>query len=113
MNSVEVMERIKEQIAEKIENKHNMGVLDDDGLVVNLCNVAFKYYNPQIIDNKVYVDIEVFDTPKGLIMKQLFKSNDDFRCTTIGHGTVIDHNIIVDYNLSYINAKPSYNQNSL
>lgn len=107
MNSVEVIKTIKEQIDKNIENEQNLGVLDDDdSLVITLSSVAFKYYNPQIIDNKLYVDIEVLKTPHGLVMEQLFKSNDDFRCTAIGTGIVLDHNIIQDYTLIYIKAEP-------
>lgn len=107
MNSVEVIKTIKEQIDKNIENEQNLGVLDDDdSLVITLSSVAFKYHNPQIIDNKLYVDIEVLKTPHGLVMEKLFKSNDDFRCTAIGTGIVLDHNIIQDYTLIYIKAEP-------
>lgn len=99
-NSIELIEQIKKQINTKVETGSNLGVVDNgwDNLTIDLSKVAFSYSNPQIINGKLYVDLQILETLEGNNLKKML----DFRATTVGVGIVNEDKSIRDFELSYV-----------
>jgi hypothetical protein len=110
-NSVELIQNIKGQIVELISKKSNFGVVGfiDYNCIINLSDIAFKYYNPRIINNKLYLDIKILDTPKGKFMSGLVSELDNlnlYKVVLTGIGTIKKDGVIDDYSLVSINFVP-------
>ncbi len=110
-NSVELIQNIKGQIDELISKKSNLGVVGfmDYNCLTNLSDIAFKYYNPRIIGNKLYLDIKILDTPKGKFMSGLVSEPDNlnlYKVVLTGIGTIKEDGIIDDYSLVSVNFVP-------
>lgn len=102
-NSIELIEQIKNQINTKVETGSNLGVVNNgwDNLTIDLSKVAFSYSNPQIINSKLYVDLQILETPKGDNLKKML----DFRGTTVGVGIVNEDKSIRDFELCYVKVE--------
>jgi hypothetical protein len=110
-NSVELIQNIKGQINELISKKSNLGVVGfiDYNCITNLSDIAFKYYNPKIIDNKLYLDLKILDTPKGKFMSGLVSEPDNknlYKVVLTGIGTLKEGGGIADYYLVTVNFVP-------
>jgi hypothetical protein len=110
-NSVELIQDIKGQIDELINKKSNLGVVGfiNYNYSINLSDVAFKYYNPRIIESKLYLDLKILDTPKGKFMSGLLSELDNsnlFRVVLTGIGTVKEDGVMDDYSLVSVNFVP-------
>jgi hypothetical protein len=110
-NSVELIQNIKGQINELISKKSNLGVVGfiDYTCITNLSDMAFKYYNPRISDNKLYLDLKILDTPKGKFMSGLVSEPDNknlYKVVLTGIGTVKEDGVIDDYSLVSVNFVP-------
>ena len=105
-NSLELIEKIKEQIVSKIENGHNIGVFGTNGndQCILLEKAAFFYDNPQISDGKLYVDFKLLDTPYGNILQQLSDFNVTYRSVVEGIGIIMGDKSIADYTLISVNV---------
>lgn len=102
-NSIELIEQIKNQINTKVETGSNLGVVNNglDNLTIDLSKVAFSYSNPQIINGKLYVDLQILETPEGYNLKKML----DFRGTTVGVGIVNEDKSIRDFELFYVKVE--------
>ena len=105
-----LVEEIKTQIEEKISNKTNYGDLGyndvNNPYGLKLSSIAFKYSNPRIIENKLYLDLKILDTPKGKFMSSLISDFDNsklFRTVLTGIGTLEEDKSISDYKLITVN----------
>lgn len=110
-NSFELMQNIKGQIEELISKKNNFGVSGfiDCTCITNLSDVAFQYHNPRIIENKLYLDLKILDTPKGKFMSGLVSEPDNlnlYRVVLTGVGTIKEDGGIDDYSLVSVNFVP-------
>jgi hypothetical protein len=110
-NSVELIQNIKGQINELISKKSNLGVVGfiDYTCITNLSDVAFQYYNPRIIENKLYLDLKILDTPKGKFMSGLVSEPDNknlYKVVLTGIGTLKEGGGIADYYLVTVNFVP-------
>jgi hypothetical protein len=105
-NSLELIEKIKEQIVSKIENGSNIGVFGTNGndQCILLEKAAFFYDNPQISGGKLYVDFKLLDTPYGNILQQLSDSNVTYRSVVEGIGIIMGDKSIADYILTSVNV---------
>lgn len=104
-NSLELIEKIKEQIASKIEKTTNIGILGSNGdCAIPLDRAAFTYENPQICDGKLYVDFKLLDTPCGKMLQQLFDNNVTYRSVCTGIGNITEDKCINNYDLISVNA---------
>ena len=104
INSLELIEKIKEQIASKIEKTTNIGILGSNDCEIPLDRAAFTYENPQICDGKLYVDFKLLDTPCGKILQQLCDDNATYRSVSIGIGNITEDKCINNYDLISVNA---------
>lgn len=108
-NSTELLEEIKNQINSKIEKGSNLGSLGESkSHIMDLHRVAFKYTNPQIINNQLYVDVEPINTPLGILLKAYIKDIAEngldyvMKGKTVGVGILKDDKSIKDYVMSYV-----------
>lgn len=119
---LETLEHIKLQI-EKYNSEVglDLGTLGSTSSpVVLIKDIAFRYYNPQIENEALYVDIEVLETKAGLKLKKLLEKdvvvfrlagyiehNDDHDALDTAR-TLLNLNYIIgkDYKLITINAIP-------
>ena len=109
-NLSELVNTIQEQLSSKAEQKNGMGIFGySSDCVVDLDRVAFTYKNPRVIENKIYIDVEISDTPMGKIVKCLFDDvagttiSDIYRFTLTGIGIVNYDRSVQDYQLSCVN----------
>ena len=109
-NSVELIQNIKSQIDELIDKKSNLGVVGFNNFnnpsTYNLSDVAFQYYNPRIVENKLYLDLKILDTPKGKFMGGLVSESDSsnlYRVVLTGVGLTKENGVIDDYSLVSVN----------
>jgi uncharacterized protein YjgD (DUF1641 family) len=109
-NSVELIQNIKSQIDELINKKSNLGVVGfidyNYPSTYNLSDVAFQYYNPRILENKLYLDLKILDTPKGKFMSGLVSEPDNsnlYRVVLTGVGFTKEDGVIDDYSLVSVN----------
>jgi hypothetical protein len=110
-NSVELIQNIKGQIDELINKKSNLGVVGfiNYNYSINLSDVAFQYYNPRIIESKLYLDLKILDTPKGKFMSGLVSEPDNknlYKVVLTGIGTVKEDGVMDDYSLVSVNFVP-------
>jgi hypothetical protein len=122
-NLSELLETILVQME---NNPHRMGIYGESKLDcrISLNDVAFIYESPRIIENKLYVDVKLMDTPKGRLIIDILteycgcilsKNNittqrrvvdipsEVYRITLVGIGTLDSDNSVKDYMLSYLN----------
>jgi hypothetical protein len=110
-NSVELIQDIKGQIDELINKKSNLGVVGfiNYNYSINLSDVAFQYYNPRIIESKLYLDLKILDTPKGKFMSGLVSEPDNknlYKVVLTGIVTIKEDGVIDDYFLVSVNFVP-------
>jgi hypothetical protein len=89
--TLEVLVSIKDQIIEMTSKETAFGTLgyDTESLVTNPSRIAFKYSNPLIEDEILYVDIEVLETPEGGVLRSLLESEIDLRFRTNGMASLV------------------------
>lgn len=119
---LETLEHIKVQIEKyNAEVGLDLGTLGSTSSPVILVkDIAFRYYNPQIENEALYVDIEVLETKAGLKLKKLLEKDvvvfrpagyielkEDHDALDTAR-TLLNLNYIVglDYKLTTINAIP-------
>jgi hypothetical protein len=103
-NSSDLMLNIKSQMEDLICDGCTMGVFGLNGDVfISLSNAAFTYSNPQIIDNKLYIDIKLLDTPKGLLIQNIVDDLSNCQFVLSGIGVVEQDKSITDYKLISVN----------
>ena len=91
---LEVLVSIKDQIIEMSSNETAFGTIgyDYESLEnggINLSRTAFKYSNPLIEDEILYVDIEVLETREGEILRSLLESKMDLRFRPAGTASLV------------------------
>lgn len=91
---LEVLVSIKDQIIEMSSKETAFGTLGYDiesleKCVTNLSRIAFKYSNPLIEDEILYVDIEVLETPEGGILRSLLEAKMDLRFRPSGMASLV------------------------
>jgi hypothetical protein len=119
-NLSELLETILVQME---NNPHRMGIYGESKLDcrISLNDVAFIYESPRIIENKLYVDVKLMDTPKGRLIIDILTEyilskynittqrcvvdipSEVYRITLVGIGTLDSDNSVKDYILSYLN----------
>jgi len=110
-NSKSLIQNIRDQMDKKIKDRQCIGILGyNDSYTVKLESVAFVYDNPHIIDDKLYVDVKVLNTPNGKIMKKLISdlarnNHRLYRFVLTGIG-IYKEDDIVDYSLISVNFVP-------
>lgn len=109
-NLPELVNTIQEQLSSKAEQKAGVGIFGySSDYVVDLDRVAFTYKNPRVVENKIYIDVDILDTPMGKIVRCLFDEiagtaiSDIYRFTLTGIGIVNDDRSVQDYQLSCVN----------
>jgi hypothetical protein len=118
-NSTELLEEIKKQINFKVERENNLGLLNESkGHIMDLHRVAFRYTNPQIMNNQLYVDIETMNTPLGILLnayiKDIAENGLDYimKGKIVGIGILKEDKSIKDYILSYVYIVLEADQNT-
>ena len=91
---LEVLISIKDQIIEMSSKGMGLGTLgyDTEGLEkcgVNMSKIAFKYSNPLIENETLYVDIEVLGTREGNLLKSLLEAQVDLRFRPAGTASLV------------------------
>lgn len=113
--TIEALESIVKQILN--DQAQNLGTLGTvDTFTTPLNKVAFRYFNPRIEEESLYVDIEILDTPSGRDLKNMLDSVVFRVCGTIEHASpaepwdqmryLLKINLLVggDYKLTTLNA---------
>lgn len=91
---LEVLVSIKDQIIEMSSKETAFGTIgyDYESLEkggINLSKIAFKYSNPLIEDEILYVDIEILETPEGGILRSLLEAKMDLRFRPSGMASLV------------------------
>lgn len=77
------LQSIKEQIETKITEGINLGTFEHEPksncMEILLHDIAFTYVNPEIIDNKLYVNIRPIKTNRGDQLKNFFDNELDLK----------------------------------
>ena len=118
---IETLKHIKAQIEKyNTEVGRDLGTLGSSASpVVLVKDLAFKFYNPQIENEALYVDIEVIETKAGIKLKKLLEKdvvtfrlagyvehNDNAALDTARNLLNLNYIIGLDYKLVTINAIP-------
>lgn len=119
---LKTLEHIKSQIEEyNTKIGSDLGTLgSSESPVVLIRDIAFRYYNPQIENEALYVDIEVLETKAGIKLKKLLEKdvvvfrlagyieyNEEYDALDAAT-TLLNLNYVIglDYRLTTINAIP-------
>lgn len=111
-NLTELVNTIKEQIEEK-KGKF-FGTLESQGIVaIILADVAFMCENPKVIENRLYVDVKILETPKGKFLKEMIETtilenlSTHFRFALNGFGTLDEDMSVRDYQAISVYLTPT------
>lgn len=92
-----------EEILKPFLNKSFMGELNHpESPVINLKEVSHKINNLRIEENNLVGDLEILDTPKGEVLKQII--NDSVTFEPRGFGDLTDNFEVQNYELLAIDA---------
>ena len=91
---LEVLVSIKDQIIEMSNKQSAFGTVgyDSESLekaTLSVFKIAFRFSNPLIEDETLYVDIEVLETPEGGILRSLLESKMDLRFRPSGMASLV------------------------
>lgn len=71
-----ILEKIKDQI-NALDEKARLGFFGLPGSEKMLSDASFRYYNSQIENKVLYIDIETISTPKGVEFRRLLDTDAD------------------------------------
>ncbi len=107
-NLTELVNTIKDQIEEK-KGKF-ICTLDSKGVnPIILAEVAFMCETPRVIENRLYVDVKILETPKGKVLKDLIETiipenlSTHFRFILSGIGILDEDMSVRDYQVLSVN----------
>ncbi len=110
-NLTELVNIIKEQIEEK-KGKF-IGTLESQGIAaIILADIAFMCENPKVIENRLYVDVKILETPKGKFLKEMIETtipenlSTHFRFVLSGIGTLDEDMSVRDYQAISVYLSP-------
>jgi hypothetical protein len=89
-----VLVSIKDQIIEMSSKETAHGTIgyDIESIKkggINLSKIAFKYSNPLIENETLYVDIKTLETPEGKLLRSLLESGIDLRFRPAGTASLV------------------------
>lgn len=114
-NLTELLETIKTQIEEK-KGKFIGTLNQPEYNTIDLMEAAFLCENPRVVENRLYVDLKILHTEKGLVLKHLIEDtipknlSTHFRFVLTGIGIADEDMSIRDYQVSTVNLAP-FNEN--
>lgn len=91
---LEVLVAIKDQIIDLSSKQSAFGTVgyDYESLeksTVDVTKVAFRFCNPLIENETLYVDIETLETPEGQLLRSILESQMDIRFRPSGMATLV------------------------
>ena len=91
---LEVLVAIKDQIIEMSGKETAFGTIGYDyesleKCVINPSKIAFRFSNPLIENEILYVDVEILETPEGKLLRSILESQMDLRFRPSGMASLV------------------------